>query len=336
VVIAHDLHPGYPSTEFARRASAEIEELSGATTLAVQHHHAHLASCLAEHGRERSAALGFVWDGTGFGPDGSVWGGELLAGDAAGFERVARLRPFRLLGGEAAVREPRRVALALAYEIADRSFDEATALLDAAGLEPFSVAEARTLRVLLEKGLRSPWTSSMGRLFDGVAALLGIDGGSRRSSFEGEIACRLESVADLDESSAGGALTARPFDLRPGSPPIELAPGQRPRSVLFEMDWRPFLAGLLAERRWGWSSSALSRAFHRGVADAAVNVALLAAAPRESAVALSGGCFQNRRLQREMVARLASVGFEVLTHRVVPANDGGIALGQLAVARARA
>lgn len=336
VVIAHDLHPGYPSTEFARRASAEIEELGGATTLPVQHHHAHLVSCLAEHRREGVSALGFVWDGTGFGPDGSVWGGELLQGDASGFERVARLRPFRLLGGEAAVREPRRVALALAYELSGGSFEEALALLRAAGLEPFSSLEARTLGVLLEKGVRSPWTSSMGRLFDGVAALLGIDGGSCRSSFEGEIACRLECAAELAEPSGDGPSSSPRFDLRPGPPPTELAPGQRPRSVLFEMDWRPFLAGLVAERRWGWSRSALSRAFHRGVAEAAVNVALLAAAPRESAVVLSGGCFQNRRLQREMVTRLTNVGFEVLTHCAVPANDGGIALGQLAVARARA
>ena len=125
------------------------------------------------------------------------------------------------------------------------------------------------------------------------------------------------------------------FDLRPGAAPSELAPGQRPRSVLFEMDWRPLVAGLLAQRRWGWSRAALSRAFHRGVAEAAVNAALLAAAPGESVVALSGGCFQNRLLQREMATRLGAVGFEVLTHRAVPANDGGIALGQLAVARAR-
>jgi len=325
--IAHDLHPDYPTTHWAERAAAAeggLLEASGhaAATLpriAVQHHHAHLASALAEHGVEEPA-LAFAWDGTGYGGDGTVWGGEALLGDASGFERVARLRPFRLPGGEAAVREPRRVAAALVAEI------EGVGALERAEEPAFvswSGAERALLARMLERGIGSPETSSLGRLFDGVAALIGLPG---RVSFEGEAAMRLEFLA------AGDSTAPYPFPLVESAAPAALAPGQRARAQLLELDWRPLVAAVVEDRKRGVPGATIAARFHAACAAAAAGVADAVGAAR---VALTGGCFQNRRLTAEVARRLERVGSEVLLHRQVPANDGGIALGQVAVARAR-
>ncbi|MBZ0101485.1 MAG: Sua5/YciO/YrdC/YwlC family protein, partial [Thermoanaerobaculia bacterium] len=193
--VAHDLHPDYPSTRWALAAAAPggrlaraVDSPSGLAACAVQHHHAHLAAVLAEHGVE-GPALGVTWDGTGYGPDGTVWGGELLLGDAAGFERVARLRPFGLPGGEAAVRQPWRVALALLHPI-DGALEAGVKSCDP--LSAVTPAERRFVLQLLDRHARTPDTSSAGRLFDGVAALLGL---CLRASWEGEAAVALEALA---------------------------------------------------------------------------------------------------------------------------------------------
>jgi hydrogenase maturation protein HypF len=321
VAIAHDLHPDYLSTRWALRAGAGDESegplppvllraaRNGRLRLVpVQHHHAHLASCLAENGAS-GPALGVTWDGTGYGTDGTVWGGEFLLGDAAGFARVASLRPFRLPGGDAAIKEPRRAALALLLELLGE------AALDRDDLAPvasFTAAERALLARMLATGTRSPVTTSAGRLFDAVAALLGLH---PRSAFEGQAAMALEALAD-------------PFER--GVYPFPLAPSAAPGAPVL-LDWGPLLLALLEDGTRRVEPAIRSARFHNALADGIAAVARLAGSRR---VALSGGCFQNRLLLERTRARLAADGFEVLTHRLVPPNDGGIALGQVMVAAA--
>jgi hydrogenase maturation protein HypF len=297
--IAHDLHPDYPTTRWAIEAArAEGGLLARAghppaelALVAVQHHHAHFAAALAEHGHT-GPALGITWDGTGFGPDGTVWGGEWLLGDATGFARVARLRPFRLPGGEAAVRAPWRVALALLDQL-DADVDAETLLPRLASL---SAGEQRILRRMIAAGLRSPWTSSAGRLFDGVAAIAGI---ADEVSYEGEAAMRLEHVADAEPSDP------YPHVFTAVDEPPALAPAQRPHGRLLELDWRPLLRAVVADRARGISAPTIAARFHATLADGAVEIARRVGA---DAVALTGGCFQNRRLTREICARLRADG----------------------------
>lgn len=321
VAVAHDLHPDYLSTRWARRAAAGDESegpLPPAVLRAaregrlrlvgVQHHHAHLAACLAEN-RVEGPALGVTWDGTGYGTDGTVWGGELLLGDAVGFTRFASLRPFRLPGADAAVKEPRRPALALLLEL----FGEAAlGRDDLAPVASFTSSERFLLARMLATGARSPLTTSAGRLFDAVAALAGLH---PRAGFEGQAAMALEALADPDER---------------GAYPLPLVPAAAPGAPAL-LDWGPLILALLEEGAKGVSPALRSARFHNALADGVAAVARLAGSPR---VALTGGCFQNRLLLERTRERLTADGFDVLTHRLVPPNDGGIALGQVAVAAA--
>jgi hydrogenase maturation protein HypF len=308
-VVAHDLHPDYASTRWLddvlRGPAAPAWRARGLATaprVAVQHHHAHLAAVLAEHGAP-GPALGVTWDGTGHGTDGTVWGGEFLVGDASAVRRVASLRPFRLPGGDAAVREPRRSAVALlAATRGERAFDALPA-------DAFAATEREALARMLGTGLQAPVTTSAGRLFDGVAALLGL---RLRSEFEGQAAMQVEFAADVSEH---------------GAYPLPLVPGEG-RLLL---DWEPTLAALLSDRDAGVPVPVVAARFHAALASGIVAAAKAAGEPR---VALSGGCFQNRLLREQVRRGLASAGFEVLVHREVPCNDGGIALGQVAVAGA--
>ena len=353
VAIVHDLHPDYPTTRWAEGAARSAGGLLARAGLrpealplvAVQHHHAHLAACLAEHAADlpgqpggaggvsagvSEGALGLCFDGTGYGPDGTVWGGEALvvprAAAPGSFFRLARLRPFRLPGGEAAVREPRRVALALLHELeGPAAFDHR----DIAALATFQPAESAVLARMLATGWNCPWTSSMGRLFDGVAALLGlggIDGDGARVSYEAEAAMALEFVADPRERGT------YPLPLVESVAPAGLAPGQLAQATLHELDWRPLVAALLADRARGEALPRIAARFHQALVDGALAAAKLAAVP---VVALSGGCFQNRLLSERLATSLRAHDFNVLLHRDVPPNDGGIALGQIAVAAAR-
>ncbi len=321
VAVAHDLHPDYLSTRWARRAAAGDENegplppaVLGAARegrlrlVPVQHHHAHLASCLAENGAE-GPALGVTWDGTGLGTDGTVWGGEFLLGDAAGFSRAATLRPFRLPGGDAAVREPRRPALAMLLELLG---EEALDRGDLVPVASFTETERALLARMVATGARSPVTTSAGRLFDAVAALVGLH---PRAGFEGQAAMALEALADLDERGA------YPFPLVP--PAADGAPAT--------LDWGPLLLALLDDGGKGVPTALRSARFHNALVEGIAAVAREAGSPR---VALSGGCFQNRLLLERTRARLAADGFEVLAHRLVPPNDGGLALGQVLVAAA--
>ena len=308
VAIAHDLHPGYATTTWVRDAvagSGGSGKLRGLPLIPVQHHHAHLAACLAENGFLGSV-LGVTWDGTGYGTDGTIWGGEFLVGSAAEFRRAAHLRSFRLPGGEAAVREPRRSALALLWEL------DGAAAFDAEGLPPlsaFTSGDRRLLAQMLERGFNAPLTTSAGRLFDGVAAFLGLH---QQCSYEGQAAMGLEHVADTS------VLDTYPVALRD-------------ETECLVVDWEPTLRCLLEDLGRGMEAGVVSARFHNTLAEA---ILLVARAVGQSTVALTGGCFQNELLVDRTASRLRAAGFDLLLHRQLPPNDGGIAPGQLAVAAA--
>jgi len=296
VAVAHDAHPDYLSTQWAKSAPYP--------GLAVQHHHAHLAACMAENDVD-GEVLGVTWDGAGYGDDGALWGGEFLLGDASSYRRVAHVRPFRLPGGEAAIKEPRRTALGLLHEIrADFAL-----LPPASDAEPLSDGDLRLLDQMLAKGINSPVTTSAGRLFDGVAALLGI-----RSvcSFEGQAAMMVEFRAErgIDDSYD--------FALREGEPLV--------------LDWEPLFREVIRDRDAGAPVGVICARFHNTLAEAIVEVARRTGASR---IALTGGVFQNRYLTERAFRRLEGEGFKPFTHQRVPPNDGGIALGQVLVAAAR-
>jgi hydrogenase maturation protein HypF len=296
-VVACDLHPDYASTLHAERLAARWN----APLRRVQHHHAHVAACMAEH-RLEGPVLGLAWDGTGYGCDGTIWGGEALLCQGGEFARTAHLRTFSLPGGDQAMHQPRRSALGMLYEI----LGDAAAEYVVADGDWFSGAELRVLLSALGRSVNCPRTSSMGRLFDAVAALCGLP---RVISFEGQAAMALEFAADAQIEEA------YPLPLGEGTPAVA--------------DWEPLVRAVLADRAAGVPLGRISARFHNALAELALAVAQRAAAPQ---VVLSGGCFQNALLSDRIRRRLSQAGFSVYTHRRVPPGDGGIALGQVWVA----
>ncbi|PWH14117.1 MAG: carbamoyltransferase HypF [Ardenticatenia bacterium] len=320
VAIAHDLHPDYVSTRWAQEAlqTGQIAHVPIAAEelklVAVQHHHAHLAACLAEN-KVSGTALGVTWDGTGYGTDGTVWGGEFLLGDAADFVRIAHLRPFRLPGGEAAVLEPCRVALALLWEMGGETAWERD---DLAPLRQFSTSQKHLLAQMLRRGVNAPITTSVGRLFDGVAALVGLH---QQVSFEGQAAMALEFAADPSVREA------YPF-------PLEEPQDREGDAMLSKwiLDWQPLLVALLEDLQRKVPVGIIAARFHNALVEGIVAVSRQVGHAR---VVLSGGCFQNRWLTERSAARLRRAGFEVLLHHQVPPNDGCVSLGQVTVAAAQ-
>jgi hydrogenase maturation protein HypF len=304
-LVAADLHPDYLSTRFARGL--------GLPLVAVQHHYAHVLACMAENGLE-PPVLGVAWDGTGYGTDGTIWGGEFLLVTGEGFERAAHFRTFRLPGADKAVREPRRTAIGLLYEL----FGEDTfGMTHLPPLHACSAAELGTLRNMLARQLNSPLTSSAGRLFDAVASLVGL---RQQTRFEGQAAMELEFAAHGDEQAP-----AYPFELR--GPPT-LAPGSavpNPQSATV-VEWAPLVRSILEDLRCDVPTGQIAARFHETLAEIIVAVARRAGVPE---VALTGGCFQNQRLTERAVRRLQEEGFRVYWHQRIPPNDGGIALGQV-------
>jgi hydrogenase maturation protein HypF len=301
-IVAHDLHPGYLSTAYAL-------EREGVALEGVQHHHAHLAACLAEHG-EDGPALGAIFDGTGYGTDGTVWGGELLVGDLAGFERVGHLRPVRLPGGEQAIRQPWRMACAWLQEAHG-----------APPLRPASLAAAvdgeawEAVAMLARTAVVAPVTTSMGRLFDAVAALCGL---RARVTYEGQAAAELEGAA-----ASAGESDPYPLEVVDGEPLV--------------LDPRATLLAAEADVRAGAAPGSVAARFHAAVARATADASALAAARHGlDTVVLSGGVFQNRLLLDGAAGRLAGLGLRVLVPERLPPNDGAISYGQAAVAAARA
>jgi hydrogenase maturation protein HypF len=294
-VVAHDLHPEYLSTKYAL-------EREGVERIGVQHHHAHLAACLAEHGIER-IAVGAIFDGTGYGLDGTVWGGELLVGDASAFERVGWLRPVRLPGGARAIREPWRMALS--WLSASGLAGPPRALAGHVDRDRWELVER-----MLETGLRSPLTTSMGRLFDAVSALCGI---RAEVNYEGQAAIELEAACDPNERSS--------YELPIYGP---------------ELDARPLIHAVLADLQSGVPVGAVAARFHNAVARATVAACARAAANAGTdLVVLSGGVFGNRRLLETTVAGLRAAGLRALVPELLPPGDGGISYGQAAVAAAQ-
>ena len=292
-LVVRDLHPDYATS----RMAAEM----GLPVAAVQHHLAHVVACMAENGIA-PPVLGVAWDGTGYGPDGTVWGGEFLLVTSDGWRRVAHLREFPLPGGELAVREPRRAALGLLYEAFG---DDAFAMEDLAPVAAFSPAERKVIETMLRQGVNTPRTSSIGRLFDAFAALAGL---RQITSYEGQTAMEFEWAASEAERRYGFPLVA-----------------SSEKDVSFMLDWKPALENLLRDRRDGVAIGAISAAFHAGLAAALVQAAQSVG---ERRVVLTGGCFQNARLSELAVAGLRAAGHEPIWHRAVPPNDGSIALGQ--------
>ena len=300
-VVVADMHPDYLSTSFARSCARPV--------IAVQHHYAHIAACMAENELD-GPVLGVSWDGTGYGTDGTLWGGEFLVADAVSFRRVATLRSFRLPGGASAVKEPRRSAVGALYEILGDALFERD---DLAPLRTFSRGELAILRRMLGQAVNAPVTTSAGRLFDAVAAITGL---RQINSFEGQAAMELEFA--LADTEAGDSYA---FSLN--------GPGAAATGGLLILDWGSMLLALIDDLKQGSALATVAARFHNSLVEAIAAVARRIALER---VALSGGCFQNRFLTERAVRRLQAEGFRPYWHQRIPPNDGGIALGQIAAA----
>ncbi len=316
-VIAHDLHPDYFTTRWAAD--------QGLRTIGVQHHHAHVVSGMLQHGLLDQEVLGVAFDGTGFGTDGTIWGGEFLLTTKTEFRRVASLTPFVLPGGEAAIREPWRIAVSLLSAAIPEITAEQTAQLlsrraaaipnahnDHRNALP-TVAQICQVQRLVNSGI-GPWTSSMGRLFDGVASVvLGIC----TAGFEGEPAMRLEDECDATDPDQWSPPSCCTLE--------STAAGIR-------VDWRPIMRQVVTDLQLGKSVSVIAMRFHRAMADA---VDMVAERFPVYPVVLSGGCFQNRILTELVVDTLRQKSRTVASPGKIPPNDGGLAAGQIAVAAAR-
>jgi len=301
-IVAADLHPDYLSTRFADELVKA--EGSGANKFSVQHHVAHVLSCIAEN-EIGLPALGISWDGTGYGTDGTIWGGEFFLVTDKEVNRVAHWRPFRLPGGDKAVKEPRRSATGLAFEMYGEAAFSRT---DLPFLATFSVFEISALKAMLRRKLNSPLSSSVGRLFDAVAGLINL---RQKINFEGQAAMALEFA--MEGVSTNEAYPAAFSDKSPAV-----------------LDWAPMIEAILADVRAGVTTGIIAMKFHNTLVEAAVSVAKRIGEPR---VALSGGCFQNRYLTERTVQRLREENFQPYWHQRVPPNDGGISLGQVLAAR---
>ncbi len=298
-VVAHDLHPDYVSTLVA-----------GAQTLpkiAVQHHHAHMASCMAEN-RLDGEVIGIIFDGAGYGSDGSIWGGEFLTGGYSGFRRAGHLREMRLPGGDAAAREPYRMALSVLFQLyGDGLFD-----LPLEAVKGIEKEQQKIFLQMLGKRINSPLTSSCGRLFDAVAGILGV---RVKMSYEGQAAIELEG-----EAERGSCGEPYAFGILPGTDGLIL-------------DWLPTMRSMVDDCLAGRKRSDIAATFHHSLA--AASAALCREIRLDSGldrVVLSGGVFQNRLFSEELLTLLETDGFRVFTHRLVPPNDGGLALGQAMIA----
>ncbi|MDQ5809757.1 MAG: carbamoyltransferase HypF [Actinomycetota bacterium] len=306
-LVAHDLHPEYLSTKYAR----ELEE-TGLPAVGVQHHHAHIASCLADNERPSAeSVIGVALDGTGYGTDGAVWGGEFLEGSIeTGFVRRAHLEYAPMPGGTAAIREPWRMAIA---QLVSLYGEEEVLKLPLGAVRRSGERNVRLIARLVEHGLNTPPTSSAGRLFDAVAALVGVPG-SRRTTYEGQAAVELELAAD------GPAGRGYPFRLLPDEGG-------------WVVETLGIVAGVVEDLLAGRGAGEISSRFHRTVAEmVAAGCGEIRERGGAGAVALSGGTFQNLLLMEQVVELLRGKGFTVYRHRRVPTNDGGLSLGQAMLA----
>ncbi|APV45427.1 hydrogenase maturation protein HypF [Dehalogenimonas formicexedens] len=304
-VMACDMHPEYFATKWAEAEAAR----SGVPLVKVQHHHAHIASCLAENG-VKEKVIGVAFDGTGYGVDGKIWGGEFLIADNLDFERAAQLEYLPLAGGESAIKKPYRIAIGYLY----RLFGNEGLTMAARCLRDVEGSEFGLIKQLVDRGLNSPETSSAGRLFDAVSAILGV---CREIRYEAQAAVELEMAAEGVETGS-----SYPFD-------IEVV-GERKAVRL-----RRMFEKLVADLDTGVPVAEIAARFHNALIDIILKTCdIIRDETGLNSVALSGGCFMNRRLLRGAIARLSAEGFKVYSNSEVPTNDGGISLGQVAVAAA--
>jgi len=301
--LAYDLHPDYFSTRWALQQA-------GMEFVGVQHHHAHIASCMAENHLD-GKVIGFALDGTGYGTDGNVWGGEVLVCGYGGFERVAHLDYVPMPGGSAAILEPRRMAISYLF----RHFGRGIWDLDVPFVRALDHLRTENLLKLIEHRINSPLTSSTGRLFDAVAALAGV---REHVNYEAQAAIELEAVMDDALEDTGYPLAIRE------------------EGGAWIIDTRPLFVALARDLREGVPTGVVSYRFHLGFVDVLVRTAeLVRRRTGLDRVCLSGGSFQNCFLSAHLPKRLEAGGFQVFTHAEVPCGDGGICLGQAAVAAHR-
>ncbi len=314
-----DLHPEYLSTQYARSAGIEVEQ--------VQHHYAHIASCMAENQIE-GEVLGVAWDGTGYGPDGTIWGGEFLLTTKNSYRRAAAFRPFQLPGGEKAIKEPRRTAFGILFEMLGQDVLSRHDLLP---VQEFSTKDLVVLSTMMKNRVNSPWTTSAGRLFDAVASIIGLRQVIR---YEGQAAMELEYLAAAHSNPT--AAGSYPFSLGKYKAPLnsERSAGgsfyrqaeDKKEEPLWIIDWSGMIGEIINDMAHGVSQAVIALKFHHTLAEIIVDAAKRFGQPR---VALSGGCFQNRCLTERTIERLLEEGFHPYWHQRVPPNDGGIALGQI-------
>lgn len=316
--LAYDLHPNYLATRYA----LERADREGMPAIGVQHHHAHIAACMAEHGLTGDQpVIGVSFDGTGYGEDGAIWGGEFLIADYAKYMRYAHLSYAPLPGSDVAIRKPARIALAYLWH-AGIDWDT-----DLAPLAFFSGKELVALRSQLENNINTPMTSSMGRLFDAVAALVNV---RQQVNYEAQAAIELEALVDPSERKAYS------FKLiHPGGNPAYKANYHTPIQAM-QIDPKPMIADIISDLRGGLHIGKLSARFHNGLAvmvkDVCISMRKYSGIHR---VALSGGVWQNMVLLQKTVELLRAAEFDVLLHSLIPPNDGGLALGQAAIAAYR-
>jgi len=300
--IAYDMHPEYLSTKYAK-AAAESTDI---TLVPVQHHHAHITSCLVDNGLQEPV-IGVAFDGTGFGSDGHIWGGEFLLADYRGFERLGHLQYVPLPGGAAAIERPYRMAISYLFHLlGENALNQGLPFL-----HQMDGIEIDLIKKQIEKGINSPLTSSCGRLFDAVSALIGVRG---RIDYEAQAAIELEMIADESET---------------GSYPVSIIEQNGMNIVHFD----ELFSAIITDFGMGVSSARISTKFHRTMAQVVTQMCKrLTSRTGINKVALSGGVFQNRLLLRLTGAALEKAGLNVLTHREVPTNDGGVSLGQAVIA----
>jgi hydrogenase maturation protein HypF len=299
--IAYDLHPDYYSTQFAQKMSIPM--------IAVQHHYAHAVSCMAEH-QLNGSVLAIAWDGAGYGLDGTIWGGEFLHITETSCLRVAHLQTFPLPGGSKAIQEPRRSSLGLLYKLFG---DEVFEMQTLAPVQAFSHQELKILKTMLRNSLNTPVTSSVGRLFDAIASILGLH---QHTQFQGQAAMALEFGSEMFETDEHFA-----FDILESTNPNTSLPRI--------LDWAMMVKQVLTDRGSGLPIGKLSAKFHNTLVEMLVAVAKHVG---EERVILTGGCFQNKSLTEKAVQRLRAAGFHPYWHQQIPPNDGGIALGQIVAA----
>ena len=312
LIIAHDLHPEYLSTKYAKSIKAQNPNLK---IVAIQHHHAHIASCLIDNQIGNRKVIGVAFDGTGFGEDGNIWGAEFLLADYADSQRIAHLEYIPLPGGEQAIKEPWRMAATYLYQAYGEDFLD----LDLAFTQHLDKYKWAILKKMMQQKINCPLTSSMGRLFDAVSSLLGI---RDVISYEGQAAIELEKAIGKISDSHSQAPSYK-YTIRE-------------KNSIFIIEPKDIITGIVQDLNHALDAGAISFKFHHTVVEMIVDICkIIRQRFGLKEVALSGGVFQNAFLSNRAFSRLKEEGFKVYIHHRVPANDAGISLGQAIIAQAK-